>query len=260
MIEKKYVEKNFSKGSKNYDECAVVQRYMADKLIEILIKDGKRYKEILEIGCGTGEFSKKAVSIFNSSSFDLIDISEEMVEKAKEKLDNYKNINYICCDGEKYKSDKKYDLIISNAVFQWFNNIKESIEHYFTILNDGGTVVFSIFGDGTYKELKDSILSAGIKYQYIQDFITFNELENISISLTGNFSITEEIYIEKYSNLRDFLRYIKNIGANSANEDKPVLTPKKIQKIEEIYNERFSDKDKIKVTNVLFFCIIKKEI
>ena len=138
MIEKRSVERNFSRGSKYYDENAVVQKYMAEKLFEIITKEDAKYNNILEIGCGTGIFSKKIVDFYNESFIDLTDISQEMINESEKKIKSSQRINYICCDAEKYKSGKKYDLIVSNAVFQWFHNIENALENYFEMVNAGG--------------------------------------------------------------------------------------------------------------------------
>ncbi len=259
MIEKRSVEKNFSKGAESYDDYAVVQRYMAEKLFEIIEKDGKCYENILEIGCGTGVFSEKLLQYFKKSYFEFIDISQEMILHAKTKIKESEKIKFICCDGESYKGDKKYDLIVSNAVFQWFQNIEESINSYFEMLNDGGAVLFSVFGDGTYIELKNSLKKAGISYEYIQPFVKRQEIERKAVELTGEFILIEEKYIEIYKNMREFLKYIKKIGANSAEKDKPVIAPGKIREAERIYIENYGEKEGVVVTNNLFFCMIKKE-
>lgn len=259
MIEKKSVEKNFSKGAESYDKYAIVQKYMAEKLFEIIKTKGENYKEIIEIGCGTGIFSEKIVNFFENSNFEFVDISNEMILKAKLKINENKNIKYICCDGESYRGEKKYDLIVSNAVFQWFQNIEESIKNYFDMLNEGGVLLFSVFGDGTYKELKSSLKKAGIEYDYIQSFITKDKIEKTAVEITGEFSLSEEVYIEKYKNMREFLKYIKNIGANSAQKNKPLISHRKIREAEEIYIKNYSEKDGVIVTNILFFCMLKKE-
>ncbi|MBN2737151.1 MAG: class I SAM-dependent methyltransferase [Spirochaetales bacterium] len=75
-----------------------------------------KYNAALDIGCGTGEFTR-ALSPFCKQVIG-IDVSESMIGEAK-KRNPGKNISYIHQDIESYleNSDKKYDIIASIATF-----------------------------------------------------------------------------------------------------------------------------------------------
>ena len=70
----------------------------------------------LDIGCGTGEFTKKLSSLF--SKVIGIDVSPKMIDEAK-KRNNPSNVDFINVDVETYlkTTEEKYDLIISIATF-----------------------------------------------------------------------------------------------------------------------------------------------
>jgi SAM-dependent methyltransferase len=70
-------------------------------------------KTFLDIGCGTGNhdilFAKKGYKI------DGFDLSEEMIEIAKSRINNSKNnnINFYQGNSENFKIEKKYDVVVS---------------------------------------------------------------------------------------------------------------------------------------------------
>jgi 2-polyprenyl-3-methyl-5-hydroxy-6-metoxy-1,4-benzoquinol methylase len=70
----------------------------------------------LDIGCGTGELTKKLASLF--TKIIGIDMSQKMVEEAR-KRNHFSNIEFINVDAETYlkRTEQKYDLIISSATF-----------------------------------------------------------------------------------------------------------------------------------------------
>lgn len=258
MIDKSKVNKNFSKGAKTYDKSALIQKHMADKLDIFVYGSDKEYN-ILEIGCGTGIFSEKIVKRFPKGKIDLLDISSSMVEEAKNKIGERENINYIVADAEKYTPEGKvYDIIFSNATFQWIEDQKSFFEHLYSILDFGGKVVFSTFGKRTYCELKESYEILDGSFCFSQDFVS---REDIKSHVEDNFLVSaadEEHVIESYPSVMKFLKMIKDIGANSANSGGAILTKGKLRELEDIYMRRYGDGSKIDVTNHLIYMVLEK--
>ena len=56
-MNKSLIRKRFEKGLSTYDENAVVQKIMAKNLVELL--GAVEFKNILELGCGTGVLTKE---------------------------------------------------------------------------------------------------------------------------------------------------------------------------------------------------------
>lgn len=247
MILKDLVEKNFSKSVKTYDKYAIVQKHMANELYNYLPQ--KPYKNILEIGSGTGLLTKYLMDIDNKESIDICDISKEMLLKVEKDFGSDID-NYIYGDIEEIKLSKKYDLIISNATFQWFNNIDKTLEKLLNSLSEDGILIFSTFGKETYKELTSAFKKEG-EFNYSQNFLT----STFFTSYTH--MVKEEMYVEEYKNLLTFLKSIKGVGATSAIKEKKHLTKGVLERVEEIY-KREND-GRIKVTNHLIYVMINKK-
>ncbi len=246
MILKNLVEKNFSKSVKTYDKYAKVQKYMAKELLKLL--PNKKYLHILEIGSGTGILTKNLLLNYKNASLDICDISKEMLLKVEGDFGSKIN-NYIHGDIEEMGFGKKYDLIISNATFQWFNNMDKTLEKLMASLTPNGILLFSTFGEETYKELTSAFKREG-KFSYSQNFLSstyFTSYTNI---------VKEEVYIEEYKSLLAFLKSIKGIGATSAMKDKKHLTKGVLERVEAIYREE--NDGRIKVTNHLIYVKIEK--
>ncbi|MBM6821644.1 malonyl-[acyl-carrier protein] O-methyltransferase BioC, partial [Fusobacterium mortiferum] len=66
---------NFDKRFNTYDENAHIQKHVAKNLVKFLSEMGvEKRKKALEIGCGTGIFSKKFIESFLPSQLFLNDI------------------------------------------------------------------------------------------------------------------------------------------------------------------------------------------
>ena len=77
----------------------------------------------LELGSGTGLLTKriaKNIKFNNYYANDLVEKSKLYVQKL------VPSANFICGNALKIKSPRKVDLIVSNAMFQWFENLEKS--------------------------------------------------------------------------------------------------------------------------------------
>lgn len=256
MIEKERVKENFSRGAESYERYAKVQMEMANELIKKILKSGQ-FESILEIGCGTGIFSKLLVENYKNSSFKFIDISETMLNSTKEKLGDRENFEFLCCDGENYSSGK-YELICSNAVFQWYEDIASALERYYAMLKSGGILAFATFGEKNHFEFADAAEQSGAAgYR-----LNYKNRDEIVSKLRHDIKIEfeEKIVEEQFDNVREYLRYIKKIGAKISKKKSREITVALLKKIEKNYIEKYSKNGKIVVTNHIYFFIIKKEI
>jgi len=112
------IEKNFSKYAHQYDKNAQLQKFMAEKLASFLPKDTP--EKILEIGCGTGLFTKYLLAKPVKKIF-LNDISPEMIKCMKLKIFLPPFSQIIHGNAELLKF-QMVNMIAANAVFQWFKN------------------------------------------------------------------------------------------------------------------------------------------
>ena len=99
-------------------------------------------KSVLEIGVGTGRLAVRVAP--SCSKFCGIDISPKTIDRAKENLAEYRNIDLICADFLSYKFDRKFDVIYSSLTFMHIEDKQNAINKVVTLLKDGGKFVLSI--------------------------------------------------------------------------------------------------------------------
>ncbi len=201
-MQKSLIRQRFSRCLKTYEENAVVQKKMAIELAELLERTD--YKNVLELGCGTGFLTSQIYGRLKFADYTAVDIVEECSEYISKISDG---IEFICSDVEDFSTDKKFDLIVSNASLQWVENLSDYIKKIRLNLNDGGCFLFTLFGKDNFKEMSDFV-SRPLKYYSVE------ELKNIF----SEFKI-EKIYdkkeVMKFSTPIDVLRHIKLTGVNA---------------------------------------------
>lgn len=121
-------KKQYSQWAKKYDEENNLLIVLEEKEIKDFLPKVKG-KDVLDFGCGTGRYAvplaKKGAKVV------AIDFTPAMIRRAKEKAKSAKvldKIKFQQMDIQKYKPNKKFDLIISMLVQDHIQDIGKSID------------------------------------------------------------------------------------------------------------------------------------
>jgi cyclopropane fatty-acyl-phospholipid synthase-like methyltransferase len=138
--------------------------------------------KILEIGCGPGTWSGLIAS--RCSKLVAIDISEKMIEKANENIQN-DNVTFINSDFMDHDFKEKFDKIFSVRVFEYIPNKKDFFRKVCYLLKrDGKLVIVTKTKDSLwnlYKRLKKSFRF--YERNNFDEVRLYSWYENISIDL-----------------------------------------------------------------------------
>ncbi|WP_339045228.1 methyltransferase domain-containing protein [Candidatus Mesenet endosymbiont of Agriotes lineatus] len=242
-----HIQKNFNRASSSYDSVAFVQKKCAAKLVNILTNYFPEFhpQSILDLGAGTGYIPEILLKSFPKSKYALNDISLNMLTKAKKKLIEYEKIRFILGDME-VRNFGFYDLTISNLAFQWVNNLKDMIERAY---KNSSVLAFSCPLDGTFDEWSKIFIELSLPvptYQYPLK----QELENHLLALKPEkYFFDSQEFILEFANASEFIKYLKNLGANQGSK---VILPSDLKQVIKTYT------DKINITYKVFFGILSK--
>lgn len=99
-------------------------------------------KSVLEIGVGTGRLAVRVAPL--CKSFCGIDISPKTIERARENLGNFKNVELICSDFLAYNIEKQFDVIYSSLSFMHISEKQRAFNLIVDLLAQNGKFVLSI--------------------------------------------------------------------------------------------------------------------
>lgn len=287
-IDKNKVRRNFS-NALNYDDFTsyhnITLKMTAETIRncfdeDILSQDRFILKNILDIGCGTGQGYFILNELMPNYNFNYLglDFAPGLLSKARHKLkgvDSLKNISLICADAEslplKYK---KFDVIFSNMMLHWLNNTEHFLRSIEAVLKDSGTFILSYLTQGTLSELSECVENTLYKEQtaeynfkggaYAENF-TLNKFHNlndiekkiINSGLIINKHETFE-YIDTADSSMELLKRINGLGAKNTFNEKQ-LSPASLRRVLNNYDERYRDNNnKVFATYKIKYLVINK--
>ena len=238
----KHIKKQFEKSMNDYDKNATVQDLMASKMVIELSKISTNFETILELGSGTGLLTKrlsKNVKFTNFYANDLIEKSKHYVQKV------IPNSMFFAGNALKIKTPRKADLIISNAMFQWFDNLDKAIEILKLSLEKDGIIAFSTFTPSNFKEIKEL---TGLTLKYRSE----DEIKEILTNQGFEILYCESFYEEmKFNTPLELLAHMKNTGVNSLSEE--TWTVKKIKDFCDKFNKKYPQ-TKLTYSPIIVIC------
>lgn len=120
-MDKALIRQRFAKATDSYDRQAGMQKHVARHMAEAIkshIPDSDGWN-VLEIGCGTGLFTREYLRGLRPGRLLLNDICPE-VEPYLSGLPTASPIHFQACDAETLRFPAGQHLIVSCSAVQWF--------------------------------------------------------------------------------------------------------------------------------------------
>lgn len=228
QIDNKHIKKQFEKSMQDYDQNATVQMLMAMKMVFELTKISKTFENVLELGSGTGVLTKQLARELNFKNY----VANDLVEKSKNYVQKFiPQSTFYCGNALKIKPSKKADLIVSNAMFQWFPSLEKAIQTIKSNLKNEGILAFSTFSPNNFKEITD-LTGLSLQYRTQEEIEKILKDEGFKILYSEQFS--EEL---KFKTPLELLAHMKKTGVNSLSEKTWTIT--KVKEFCDKYTKKY---------------------
>ncbi len=234
ILDKRGMRAAFQRAAWSYDSAAVLQREIANRLIERL--DLIRYQPgcILDVGSGTGYCTRALARRYPRARVIGVDIAPAMTRVAARQGRRFawagRNARerYVCGDAEALPvAPGSVDMVISNLTLQWCSPDAVFAE-IARVLRPGGLLMFTSFGPDTLRELRTAWLSVD-DAPHVHDFIDMHDLGDALVRARLAEPVVDmERIVLTYSSVLDVLRDLKAIGAHNVTRNRhPGLTGKR---------------------------------
>ncbi len=264
-IDRQRVRASFHKGASDYDQHTPVQKKVIEHLLHKLENSGiESGATVLDIGCGTGLMLEQLSQSFPDLYLTGLDLAPNMIRHANERLGEKAEL--IQGDAERLPfEDDKFSIALSSSTFQWLGSLNPCFDEVIRILKPDGRFLFSLFGEGTLKELRESWQEAWLSFGQnkkaehdgTHHFHNIAQVESaLELSGFSNIKVYSANETAWYPDVPHLLHAIKRIGAGTSHPPSGggLGWRRILHKTAEIYSKRYCRSDgAVKTTyNVIY--------
>lgn len=216
-LDKHQVRRDFNEAAHGYEDAAVLQRSVSDRLMERLDLISVKPRRVLDLGSGTGGSSRKLARRYLRSRIVQVDFAVNMLRSSRNRgLSVFSRHSHVCADAERLPlADGRIDLVFSNLMLQWCPDPGQVFAEVCRVMGPGGLIIFSSFGPDTLRELRESWKSAdgGV---HVNAFIDMHDLGDALMHSGFENPVMETEYFElTYMDVFGLMRDLKQLGANN---------------------------------------------
>jgi len=214
-FDKQRVRRAFDRAAAHYDDSAVLQQEICNRLLEKLDIIRLQPTTILDAGSGTGYAIPQLFRRYPACRLVALDIAENMLLQAMRYSSVMRTVLPVCADIETLPfANESFDFVFSNLSLQWCNDLQAALAEVYRVLKPGGLFLFTTFGPDTLKELR-SCWAAVDDGEHINRFIDMHDIGDMLMQLRYAEPVMEaEILTLTYATAAQVLRDLRDIGAN----------------------------------------------
>ncbi|MHA6495081.1 malonyl-ACP O-methyltransferase BioC [Pseudomonas borbori] len=218
LPDKRQVAASFSRAADSYDSVAALQRAVGHELLARL-PESCTPARWLDLGCGTGYFSRALGRRFASAEGVALDIAEGMLRYAQPLAGAQ---HFVAGDAERLPlRDESCDLLFSSLALQWCADFAVVLGEARRLLRPGGVLAFSSLCVGTLQELRDS-WQAVDGFVHVNRFRHFEDYQGLcAASGLQLLSLQTQPQVLHYPDVRSLTHELKALGAHNLNPGRP---------------------------------------
>jgi malonyl-CoA O-methyltransferase len=220
VLNKLQVRQAFNRAAKTYDQYAVLQYDIAERVLERLDVIQTRINTVLDVGCGTGYCTRALAKRYSRAKIIGVDLAPAMLEAAEAQESWRRRARYLAGDAEALPvASHSVDLVFSNLAIQWCDPDRVFAE-FARVLRPGGVLMFTTFGPDTLRELRDAWQQVN-DAPHVHEFIDMHDLGDALMRAGLAEPVVDmEKLVVHYPDVAGVMRDLKGIGAYNMDPDR----------------------------------------
>ena len=216
-LDKRGIAQAFDRAAAGYEQQAVLQRTVAERMVERLEVVRIKPDWVLDVGGGTGHAARLLSKRYPRARILLLDLSHEMLLEARRRAPRFfSHERYVQGGAEALPlSAASADMIFSSLTLQWCNKLDQVFREFRRILKVDGLVMLSTLGPDTLKELRRSWAEVDDD-PHVHAFVDMHDLGDALIRAGFSSPVLDvERFTLTYKDLYALMRDLKALGASN---------------------------------------------
>jgi malonyl-CoA O-methyltransferase len=210
------VAQSFGARAESYEDHADLQRAVADRLAALL--PPLAAPRVLELGCGTGLFSRHLLARYPDGDFLLTDLAPSMLEQCRRNLapEPEQRVSFDVMDAARPSTDGRFDLIAASMTLHWLADPATTVEALRGRLAPGGMLLYAAIGRHSFRQWREVLQEQGLPSGVL-------EIPDLP-------SIVDEERIVTDKDTLGFLRRMRAVGGLTPREGYASLSPGQLRR------------------------------
>jgi malonyl-CoA O-methyltransferase len=234
----------FEQSAEHYDAVAILQREVADRLLERLELLKMVPQAILDLGSGTGYCSAGLAAHYPRARITSLDLATAMVQKSRARFSRWSRLRrghqFVCGDAESLPfADQSFDMLFSNLTIQWGSDLETTFREMKRVLKPGGVVLYTTLGPDTLNELRTSWAAVDTQV-HVNTFLDMHDVGDAMLRARLAEPVMDmEQLTMTYEDAMTLMRDLKTLGAHNVNPGRHhgLTSPKKLKSVLGAYEQ-----------------------
>lgn len=230
-LDKQLICERFRRSLESYDRSACVQNAMAERLLGRILgvwPAGKAGRG-LEIGCGTGGLTRRLTASLPFRHLWLNDL----VPDCASRFADLSGTTFLAGDIEEIALPDELDLVASNAVFQWLDDLPWLLRRIRHALRPQGLLAFTTFGPDNLREIRQ-LAGSGL------DYLPLAELSALVARDFTLLAAEETRAVLDFAEPREVLGHLKDTGVTATGRVQAAWTRPRLHDFSAGYQREYS--------------------
>ncbi|MFN2348176.1 MAG: malonyl-ACP O-methyltransferase BioC [Thioalkalivibrio sp.] len=222
-LDRRRVRVSFDRAARQYDEAAVLQHEVCDRLLQRLDLVKLAPARILDLGAGTGRGARGLRARYRRATVCALDLSEAMLRETRRRAGWWRRPLAVAGDAQRLPfADAAFELIYSSLSLQWSDDLDATFTGLRRVLAPGGLFTFTTFGPDTLRELRAAWAQVDPEGIHVNRFFDMHDIGDALVRAGFADPVMDmEMITVTYATVRRLMEDLRAIGATNAATGRP---------------------------------------